>query len=404
MFHYHYLTIINKAFFLILIILLVLPFCSSAHYVVGIVNDAKDGTIANDHEVVLWNPINGMQDNLTDIIGVNGNSNADHIYMFDCEQLSTPCEIDDELKIKVYDTGNGYLSKNISVIVTGAGFDLANNLTLNSPPIILSLNVDDDLTYPINQIDLFAASTRDVICEAIIEEYDGDSLFNVIAEFFGETSSFYGDSDDNNTHYTNNSCYVNDSYGTENQSQILCGFEVEYYANSENWVCNFTIEDNYSVSSDESNSTFINQLLSIEVNSFFDFGYVNSQAVSNESVMNITNMGNTKINISFLGYAINEGDGFAMNCSDDGNLSIDLLKYNLTASTFGELTFGEFNNYYLNLTGSSAIKNTGLNFRQNDLLNEAVNSTYWRIYVPNGITGDCQGNIVVSATLGEEGG
>ncbi|HLD55159.1 MAG TPA: hypothetical protein VJB35_02755 [Candidatus Nanoarchaeia archaeon] len=389
---------------MILIILLVLPFCSSAHYVVGIVNDAKDGTIANDHEVVLWNPINGMQDNLTDIIGVNGNSNADNIYMFDCEQLLTPCEIDDELKIKVFDTGGGYLSKNISVIVTGAGFDLANNLTLNSPPIILSLNVDDDLTYPINQIDLFAASTRDVICEAIIEEYDGDSLFNVIAEFFGETSSFYGDSDDNNTHYTNNSCYVNDSYGTENQSQILCGFEVEYYANSENWVCNFTIEDNYSVSSDESNSTFINQLLSIEVNSFFDFGYVNSQAVSNESVMNITNMGNTKINISFLGYAINEGDGFAMNCSDDGNLSIDLLKYNLTASTFGELTFGEFNNYYLNLTGSSAIKNTGLNFRQNDLLNEAVNSTYWRIYVPNGITGDCQGNIVVSATLGEEGG
>ena len=404
MFHYHYLTIINKAFFLILIILLVLPFCSSAHYVVGIVNDAKDGTIANDHEVVLWNPINGMQDNLTDIIGVNGNSNADNIYMFDCEQLLTPCEIDDELKIKVFDTGGGYLSKNISVIVTGAGFDLANNLTLNSPPIILSLNVDDDLTYPINQIDLFAASTRDVICEAIIEEYDGDSLFNVIAEFFGETSSFYGDSDDNNTHYTNNSCYVNDSYGTENQSQILCGFEVEYYANSENWVCNFTIEDNYSVSSDESNSTFINQLLSIEVNSFFDFGYVNSQAVSNESVMNITNMGNTKINISFLGYAINEGDGFAMNCSDDGNLSIDLLKYNLTASTFGELTFGEFNNYYLNLTGSSAIKNTGLNFRQNDLLNEAVNSTYWRIYVPEGVAGDCQGNIVISATLGEESG
>ena len=144
MFHYHYLTIINKAFFLILIILLVLPFCSSAHYVVGIVNDAKDGTIANDHEVVLWNPINGMQDNLTDIIGVNGNSNADNIYMFDCEQLLTPCEIDDELKIKVFDTGGGYLSKNISVIVTGAGFDLANNLTLNSPPIILSLNVDDD--------------------------------------------------------------------------------------------------------------------------------------------------------------------------------------------------------------------------------------------------------------------
>ena len=76
----------------------------------------------------------------------------------------------------------------------------------------------------------------------------------------------------------------------------------------------------------------------------------------------------------------------------------------MTASTFGELTFGEFNNYYLNLTGSSVIKNTGLNFRQNDLLNEAVNSTYWRIYVPEGVAGDCQGNIVISATLGEESG
>src|SRR3989339_570119 len=357
MFHYHYLTIINKTFFLILIILLVLPFCSSAHYIVGIVNDAHDGEIANDHEVVLWNPLNGIQDNLTDIIGINGNSNADHIYMFDCEQLSTPCEIDDELKIKVYDTGNGYLSKNISVIVTGAGYDTAENITLNSPPAILSLSVDDDLIFPLNQIDLFAASTRNVTCEVIIEEYDGDSLFNIIAEFFGEASSFYGDSDDNNT-----------------------------------------------ASSDESDSTFINQLLSIEVNSSFDFGKVDSLLVSNESIINSTKNGNTKINISLLGYAINEGDDFAMNCSNNQNISIDYLRYNLTASTFGELTFGEFNNYYLNLTGSSVIKNTGLNFRQNDLLNEAVNSTYWRIYVPEGVAGDCQGNIVISATLGEESG
>jgi len=74
-------------------IFLVLPFCSAAHYIVGIVNDARDQTSANDRTVVLWNPANGINDNLTDIIGVNGNSGADNIYMIDCELLDNECDI-----------------------------------------------------------------------------------------------------------------------------------------------------------------------------------------------------------------------------------------------------------------------------------------------------------------------
>jgi len=34
-----------------------------------------------------------------------------------------------------------------------------------------------------------------------------------------------------------------------------------------------------------------------------------------------------------------------------------------------------------------------------NVVNDAINSTYWRIYVPLGVAGTCQGNIVFGATV-----
>ena len=127
----------------ILALILFIPLVSAAHYIVGYVEDALDGTAANGHTVVLWNPNNGINDNLTDIIGPSGNSGVDNIYMIDCELLSQPCKVGDNLSVKVINNGDNYISEIENVTVQGLGYDVVENLSLNSPPTA-------NLNYPQN--------------------------------------------------------------------------------------------------------------------------------------------------------------------------------------------------------------------------------------------------------------
>ena len=94
-----------------------------------------------------------------------------------------------------------------------------------------------------------------------------------------------------------------------------------------------------------------------------------------------------------------ENDGYAMNCSEGGsrNISIEYEKFNLTASNTGDINITEFEAKYTNLTSSPDVKKFNLDYRKNDQINEAINTTYWRVYVPNDVTGNCQGNIVFGA-------
>lgn len=131
------------------------------------------------------------------------------------------------------------------------------------------------------------------------------------------------------------------------------------------------------------------------------YGTVSETEVSLENVTNVTNFGNTKINLSLSGYGWKLNDGNAMNCTlgDIKNISISLEKYNLTTSNPGVLNYTAFNQTYVNLTSAPIVKKYNLDYRHNDAFNEAINSTYWRIYVPLGVAGTCQGNIVFGATV-----
>ncbi len=129
---------------IILQILILLSVCSAAHYIVGYVEDAKDGTSANEHTILLWNPSVGIQENLTDIIGPNGNSHVSNVYMIDCELLQSGCNINNNLTLKIINNGDNYISGETNVTITGAGYDVVNNITLNSPPSTV-------LNYPSNQ-------------------------------------------------------------------------------------------------------------------------------------------------------------------------------------------------------------------------------------------------------------
>jgi hypothetical protein len=144
---------------------------------------------------------------------------------------------------------------------------------------------------------------------------------------------------------------------------------------------------------------FIVTLLALGLPDTINYGTVNATKVSDENITNVTNYGNVEIDVSLEGYAVTEGDGLAMNCTlgSVGEINVSFQKYNITNSTPGTLNLGEFEGAYENLTGDAVTEDFNLNFRQSDIINDATNETYWRIYVPRGVAGTCAGNIIFGA-------
>jgi hypothetical protein len=381
-------------YLIFLLLVCIIPLASAAHFIVGTVNDAAVGETANGKEVVLWNPAKGIDKNVTDIVGPGGNSGVDNIYLIDCEMLATPCRVNDEIRVQVINS-IGYTSYWVNLSVTGAGYDVAPNITLNSNPNITSIIIEDFIGSA-SEIDLQAASVREVGCQAIVKELDGDSLQNTSAEFYHSTSGT-GAGDDNNEHYTNNTCSIDYDYGDETEILVVCNFSVWYYARPGTWNCFFQTEDNLSVSANSSNTSIVNTLLSVGVPDSIDYSTLGPGQVSEEMEINITNYGNVMINLSLAGYGVSEGDGLAMDC-DFENISVEHEKYNLTASNPGTLDRGQADVVYENMSSQTAIREFNLDYRTQDLLNDASNITYWRIYVPIGAAGSCQGNLIFGAS------
>jgi hypothetical protein len=389
-----------KFIFLSAAIFLILPIASAAHYIVGEAYNATDGTSANGRIITLWRTAYGATDNITDIVGSSGNSGTDNVYFVDCEMLASPCEIGDNISATIFDNGDSYSSNQVSLIVTGAGFDIMPNVTIKTEMSFANVNVDDAISYPQNEIDLIPADTVKVSCSGIVQGTGmDDSINNVTSEFFSIALSFYGDSNQNNKHYTNSSCFLNISYGNNGQVFFNCTYNLEYYAVSGNWSCVVKATKNETTSKTTSASTAINTLLALEMPDFINYSLVTTSSVSEEQIANVTNYGNVAINLSLQGYAYYPGDNVSMNCSAGAgkNISVTYEKYNLTASTPGTINLQTFENNYINLTSSAIIREFSLNARQSDIVNDAVKSTYWRIYVPSGVGGVCSGKIIAGA-------
>ena len=274
----------------------------------------------------------------------------------------------------------------------------------NNYPEVLNVSIEDDAA----DFSLTPNDTTKLTCTSLLRDWNGDGDINhTRAELFDNSESSYGDSEDNNYHYTNSSCNISSDFGTwngrsDNEYLALanCTFEVEYYANPENWNCTVEVNDSYGWEDKNSDLISINKLLALGLPDSINYGTVNATEVSDENETNVTNYGNVEINLSLSGYAREEGDGLAMNCTlgSDPNISIEYEKFNLTNSNPSINSLTDFNNVYENLSSAPTIYDYGLNYRHNDTKNEAINQTYWRMYVPKGVAGTCQGNIIFGAT------
>lgn len=290
-------------------------------------------------------------------------------------------------------------------VFAGFGEDnvtVKTNLTVgNSAPNIIEILVDEDVP-----ITLIPNNTKKINCTARIEDYDTDTDVQIVtAVFFDPAQANAGSPDDNNSHYTNGSCRIDTSYGNEYELMAHCLFDIWYYANASDWNCSVTAIDSFPYQVTETNSSTILPLLALGLPDIIQYGTVNATYVSEENVTNVTNLGNVKINLSLSGYGFLENDGNAMNCSlgPVENISIEYEKFNLTDTTPGDLTYVQFIGNYTNLTSYPVTKEFNLDYRRNENYNEAWNYSYWRIYVPTGVAGTCQGNIIFGAVQANEG-
>ena len=270
-------------------------------------------------------------------------------------------------------------------------------------PEILNITIDN---YASDVI-LTANSTKTVTCMALIVDYNNDTdITNLSGVLYDTTASTVGGADDNNEHYTNGTCLIDmDTHGwgvpdDDYHAVGNCTFEVYYYANPGNWNCSMTVTDNASLTDTREDDINMEDLLAIGLPDSINYGTVNATYVSLEQIVNVSNTGNVELNLSLDGYGYTDGDGLAMNCSlgRTAEIPIEYEKYNLTSTTAGEISLTSFENLYLNLTDSPVVKQFNLNQRTEDVFDDAIKETYWRIYVPKGAAGTCQGNIVFGAT------
>ncbi len=274
----------------------------------------------------------------------------------------------------------------------------------NAFPEVLNVTIQNNES----SITLVLNDTREIFCTGLVRDYNGwEDINHATAVFFHPGNSTYEGTDDNNHHYTNHSCdIIQDGIYT---AIVNCTFDIWYYANpgttTNAWNCTIRVNDSLNKEALGSGRIAVSQLLGLGVPDFIDYGEVNASEVSLEVPSDVINYGNVMFNLSLNGYGFVLGDGNAMNCTLGaiGNISIQHEKYNLTNSNPGVIDLAQANANYTNLTSSlvvpaAAIKKFMLAPRQDDVSNDAIKPVYWRIFVPSGVAGTCQGNIIFGAT------
>lgn len=238
-----------------------------------------------------------------------------------------------------------------------------------------------------NPLDLTLGGDIIVTCNATIEEPNNiTDIANVNATFFQESIGHLA-VDDRNDHYTNTSCI---SVGNSTfEANYTCSFGVTYFANNGTWKCNLTVEDNREAVSDANISTLINELLAIEITpSILDYGQLlTTNITQNDTNLTVTNLGNVDFNITVDGYGVEDGDGLAMNCTK-GTIPLSNQRYATNISTsFAEMTS-------LSDTPTPVFNFTLPQRLDDNQFDASRNNTYWKLEVPSGIRGICNGTIV----------
>lgn len=292
--------------------------------------------------------------------------------------------------------------------ISGESVDVKTSLDVGAVfPEVLNVSLNDDIP-----VTLTPNATTTVMCQALVQDWNNDTdIYLVNATLYDTSVATWDSVDDNNDHYSNSSCAIDlDTQGAFGKEEddwhalANCSFEVEYYANPGDWNCSVYVEDLTNRSGRGEGAGSIDELLAVGLPESINYGIVNSTEVSEEQNVSVSNMGNVALNLTLDGYSnpLDKDDGYAMNCSKGSYKFIDVEyeKFNLTQANPIVSGLTEFDSLYENLTSVVAppVREFNLMPRTDDFDSlSADKPTYWRIYVPKGVAGTCEGFIEFGA-------
>jgi hypothetical protein len=284
-------------------------------------------------------------------------------------------------------TGLGvYNVRCIASSPTNSSISAVHQITVNAPPYITSLLVDDEIPSPENEIDLVAGASRFVKCNGTASDPDGFSdIDNVAAVLYASGNGTTPSSPaDNSTLYINSSCSLSAGYAAISRD-FNCSFDILYHAQNGTWTCNATVNDTKSSAVSAAADSNVNTLVAINVSSLeLSYGNLVPGSSSASSVAYyITNFGNTRIDILL--------NGTNMSCSIAGRIPETAQRYNITGT----------DQAYAQMRALSFSQFLASDFDLNKKITaDSIRTTYWRIQIPTGIKGKCTGNTSISAQQG----
>jgi len=256
----------------------------------------------------------------------------------------------------------------------------------NSMPEILNISCNNG-----TGVTLTAGLTKGVDCIVRARDFNGGNTISSVNGTYTYSMNSSGDQDDNSVHYTNSSCTRISTDGYNSTWQ--CTFNLWYYASNGSWIVNISVTDDYPYTRRNSSSSSVLPLYAINVTPIIDFGSMAVGDYSPNMDVNVTNLGNIKINVSVFGYGGENrttGAGLAMNCAYR-NISISNERYSTDSSASYSLMTP--------LTGNPSIIQ-GLSLPKQILPTEqSTNTTYWALHVnaTNNPSGLCNGTVIFSA-------
>jgi len=231
----------------------------------------------------------------------------------------------------------------------------------------------------ISSVFLNSGDTKQVMCNASI--FDPDGNISIVNATIFDTSANQSSPDDNNNHYTNSSCTFNSS---GNMTDVFCGFDMQYYSNPSEWVCNISAYDEISSGSNHTNFT-VEELKAMSITPIsYHNGFGQSiplDGFSVQAVMNITNEGNVNFSLALNGTDIQCETGSIGSSNQRFSSTQDFSYYSGVALTH---TKTNYTGFYVD--------------RRTDDSTPSLRHLYWLLKIAStGAGGDCTGIISLDA-------
>ena len=142
--------------------------------------------------------------------------------------------------------------------------------------------------------------------------------------------------------------------------------------------------------------TLVNELFAVNATAAIEYNDIEAGDTSDDENITIFNLGNVPINITAYGYARTIGDNLSLMCgqnNENGNVTVGSQRhFSLSSHPFSQMTplaNASNQSQILNLTISQRTSDSG---HTNDL-----NNSYWKLQLPIGVGGQCNGTIILTA-------